>query len=305
MTEDPRAKLLRLSQLKGLELIARKKSASFLQGNRRSIFRGVGSEFAELRDYVPGDDLRHIDWGASARRPHKLIVREFEQERNTNVMIALDISLSMTLGQPQTRIKMAVEAAAALAYSVMNNKDNVGFAAFSDKTHNIIRPGGGKNHFYLVLNALLNTTPRGTTDLASSLKEIALSLPKRSLILVISDLHDFDEEADEGFKIGAALKHEVQIIHIHDPGEFPAIGNVGEVKFMDPESETVETIDLSDPLQRAQFMYEVYLRANHVRTFVRRMWGLNIQVVDSPTTVLVEQMLLAYFTAKSRGRLMR
>ena len=305
MKDDANTQLLRISQIKGLELIARKKSASFLQGNRRSIFHGVGSEFTDLRDYVPGDDLRHVDWGASARRPHKLVVKEYEQERNTNIMIAVDISQSMLLGQPRTRLKLAIEAAAALAYTVVQNKDKIGFTAFSDRVHTFVEPRGGRNQFYRVLDEMLKLTPQGETRLGESLKEIALKLPKRSLLLVISDLHDFKETADAGFKISNALNHDVQILYVHDAGEFPSIGNVGEVKFLDEDTQTIQTIDLSDPLQRAQFMYEVYARANSVKAFVRKLWGLRMKVVDVPTTALTEQVLLAYFTAKSRGRLAR
>ena len=84
-----------LKKLKKLEILAKERSTSFLQGHRRSIFRGPGTEYADLREYTEGDDLRFIDWNASSRVPHKLIVRDYEQERNTNVILMLDTSYSM------------------------------------------------------------------------------------------------------------------------------------------------------------------------------------------------------------------
>ena len=290
-----------LKKLKRLEILAKEKTTSFLQGHRRSIFRGPGTEYADLREYIQGDDLRFVDWNASSRVPFKLIVRDYEQERNTNVILMLDTSYSMLLGEPNPRIKMAVEAIATLAYTVMNNRDNFGWVSFSEKIHKCIPARGGKTHLYHIFNEMLRIAPFGSTNIGETVKEIALAQKRRSIIIVLTDLHGNLEEAMDGFKVANVKHHDFKLFHIHDPEEFLFPKNPRQVKYQDPETGEIKIVNFSNLLERGKFMYELGLEIRKINEFKRKVRGLNIEVIDAPTTVLTEKLLLAYFGSKRRG----
>lgn len=290
-----------VKRLKQLEILAKEKSTSFLQGHRRSIFRGPGTEYADLREYIEGDDLRFVDWNASSRVPFKLIVRDYEQERNTNVILMMDTSYSMLLGEPKPRIKLAVEAIATLAYTVMNNRDNFGWVSFSDKIHKYIPPRGGKLHLYHVFDEMLKTSPIGRTSIGETVKEIALAQKRRSIIIILTDLHGDLEGAMDGFRVARVKKHEIKLIHIHDPEEFLFPKQPRQVKYQDPDTGEIKAVNFSNLLERGRFMFELGLQIKEINNFKRNIRGLNIDVIDAPTTVLTERLLLAYFGSKRRG----
>ncbi|MHA1463598.1 MAG: DUF58 domain-containing protein [Candidatus Heimdallarchaeaceae archaeon] len=290
-----------LKKIKKLEILAKERSTSFLQGHRRSIFRGPGTEYADLREYNEGDDLRFIDWNASSRVPFKLIVRDYEQERNTNIIMMMDTSHSMLLGEPIPRIKMAVESIATLAYTVMNNRDKFGWASFSDKIHNYIPPRGGKTHLYRVFNEMLKIAPVGTTNIGETVREIALSQKRRSIIIMLTDLHGDLEGALDGFKVARAKRHELKLIHIHDPEEFLFPKQPRQIKFQDPDTDEIRVINFSNLLERGKFMFELGLQIKKINDFKRNIRGLNIDVIDAPTTILTEKLLLAHFGTKRRS----
>lgn len=290
-----------LKKLKRLEIIAKERSTSFLQGHRRSIFRGPGTEYADLREYTEGDDLRFVDWNASSRVPFKLIVRDYEQERNTNVILMMDSSYSMLLGDPVPRVKMAVEAIATLAYTVMNNRDNFGWVAFSDKIHKYVPPRGGKTHLYHIFNEILKVAPLGRTNIGEAIHDISLAQKRRSIIIVLTDLHCDLEGAMDGFKVANAKRHELKLIHIHDPEEFLFPKKPRQIKFQDPETEEIKVINFSNLLERGKFMYELGLQIREINNFKRNIRGLKIDVIDAPTTILTERLLLAYFGSKRRS----
>ncbi len=292
-----------IKKLKKLEIIAKEKSTSFLQGHRRSIFRGHGTEYADLREYVEGDDPRFIDWNASSRIPLKLIVRDYEVERNTNVVLMLDSSYSMLLGDPVPRIKLAVEASATLAYTVLNNRDLFGWASFSDELHSFIRPRGGKLHFYHILNEMLKIAPFGRTNIGDAVREVALALNKRSIIIVLTDLHCDLENAMKGFKVARVKKHEIKLIHTIDPEEFLFPKDPRQVKYIDPNTQKMTVVNFSNLLERGKYNFEVGLRIKQINEFKRNVRGLNIDVITAPTTYLIDKLLLAYFGTKRGGRL--
>jgi len=294
-------KKIPLKKLKRLEIIAKQKSTSFLQGHRRSIFRGPGTEYADLREYVEGDDLRFVDWNASSRVPFKLIVRDYEQERNMNIVLMLDTSHSMLLGDPIPRIKLAVEAIATLAYTVMNNRDNFGLATFSEEIGSYIPPRGGKVHLYHIFNELMKISPFGRTNIGIAVRDVALSLKRRSIIIILTDLHGDLKGAMDGFKVANVKKHEVKLIHVHDPEEFLFPKNPRQIKYQNPENGKIEVINFSNLLERGKYMFEIGLGIKRINDFKRLVRGLNIDVIDAPTNVLVEKLLLTYFGSKRKG----
>ncbi len=293
-------KVLLAKQVKNLALLAKEKVASFLAGSRQSKFRGDGTDFIDLREYIPGDDLRRIDWNVTAKYQNKLIVKEFELERNTNVVLLLDASASMLIGQKEPRIKSAVEAIASLTHATIMNKDFIGFGAYSDEISIFIPPKGGKSHEYFIFHKLLRLTPSGQTNLGEALKEVASLLKRQSLILVISDLHDKLDETFRGFRIAKAMNHEVQLLQVTDYGEFVLPKNMGKVKFTHPETKQPITIDLSDPLARGLYDYAIFKRVKEIEEFKRRLRGLKIRVVETHTQDMTQKVLLAYYSTKSK-----
>ena len=285
-------------QIKGLSIFAKEKVASFLEGNRRSIFRGSGSEFIDLREYAPGDEMRSIDWKATAKRPEVLIVREYELERNTNVVLLLDASASMLLGKKNTRINMAVHALASLTHAAIKNKDLIGFGAYSENLDLFISPNSGKQHEFFIYKQLLSIIPSGKTDIGKALKKISTTLKRRSLILVISDLHDNADSALSGFKIARAFKHEVLLLQITDAGEFTLPDNTGKVKYLNPSSSKQEVIDLSNEVTRGIYNYHIYKTKEKLNDFKRSLRALRVKIISCTTDDLIEKVLLSYFHSK-------
>lgn len=288
-------------RVEGLYLHARQKVSSFLTGNRRSLFLGAGTEFADLREYQLGDDVRHIDWRATAKRYNSLIVRDFEVERNSNVILLLDASASMMLGKKQPRMKNAVIAIASLAHAAIHNKDFFGFGAFNDNLNVFIPPKGGKAHEFLIYRKLLNIVPQGVTDIGSALKQVAASLKRRSIILILSDLHDRSEDMMKGFKIAKGFNHEVQVIQLTDYGEYILPSKIGKIKFEHPETGSQTVADFSDPIVSGIYNYEINKEIQELNNFKKKLRGLKIKIVEGYTEELVEKVLLSYFSTKQRG----
>ncbi len=287
-------------QVKGLSILAREKVASFLTGNRRSLYRGQGTDFADLREYVVGDDVKYVDWRATAKKNGNLIVKEYDLERNTNVVLLLDASASMLIGKERARILMAIEAVASLAHATTQNKDFIGFGAFSDQVSIYIPPKGGVHHEFFIYRQLLNLIPMGSTNIGEAIKEVATSLNQRSLILVISDLHDDLENTLRGFRIARAFKHEVQLLQISDYGEFVLPDKLGKIKFINPDTGKPEVIDFTDPLSKGLYSYELNKRLENINSFKRKLRGLKVRVIESRTEDLIDRVLNAYYSTKSR-----
>ncbi len=289
-------------KIRNLFIDTRIKVSTFLQGHRRSVFLGPGTEYADLREYVPGDDLKRVDWRASARRPGNLIVREYEVEKNINIMVLIDASQSMLLGEGETRISMAVKAAAALGYSAISNRDFFGVALYSSDVHLYLPPRGGRRHLFTALSKMVNVVPSGTTNLGEAVKDVAAKMKRRGIIIVITDLHDKFEETIKGFRAAIAHGHDIQVIHITDPLEYVFLGKVGKVKFFDPKTNTPIVIDLANPLERGLYYLALTEEIEKMRDFVKKLRGLKIRVIEATTKDVIDRVLLAYYNSKRRGR---
>ncbi len=289
-------------KLRNLFIQSRIKVTTFLQGHRRSVFLGPGTEYADLREYVPGDDLRRVDWRATARRPGNLIVREYEVERNVNVFVAIDTSQSMLLGEGSPRIRSAILAAAALGQATIGSRDFFGIGLFSSDIDLFLPPRGGRRHLYSALSKAIGVIPSGTTTLGSSIREVAGKLKRRSIIIVITDLHDNFEETIKGFRAAVSRGHDIHVIHISDPLEYVFPGRLGKVKIFDPSQKDPVVIDLSDPIERGIYYEALIQEIENMRNFVKTLRSLRIRVVEASTKDVVDQILLTYYSAKRRGK---
>ncbi len=227
-----------LKQLKRLHIQAGRRVDSPFAGEYRSAFRGQGMEFEEVRPYVPGDDIRHIDWNVTARMntPH---VKEFREERELCLQLVLDVSGSVAFGsggedgRTDKRLQIA-RLAGALAYAAIRNGDQVGLLSFTDKVERFLPPRKSRGHAWAVMRAAFERSEQGTqTDLAGALEEVGKHLRRRSVICVLSDF-----VSDGPYERELAIlsrRHRVNAFLVHDPME-AAMPSVGLVEVMDAET---------------------------------------------------------------------
>jgi uncharacterized protein (DUF58 family) len=205
-----------LKQVKGIELRTRGLVASLFAGEYRSVFRGQGMEFAEVRAYEHGDDFRSIDWNVSARLASPF-VKTFTEERELTLMLIVDQSGSTRFGEPLTKAGLAVEVAAVLALAAASHNDRVGALLFSDAIERVIPPRKGRRHALRVIRDLVAFEPAGRrTNLGASLSYASRLLLHRSIVVVLSD---FIAEGWERPLRRLGARHEVVAITVDDPRE--------------------------------------------------------------------------------------
>lgn len=254
-----------LKQVKRIELRTRGLVASLFAGEYRSVFRGQGIEFAEVRAYQHGDDFRAIDWNVSARLGSPF-VKTFTEERELTVMLVVDQSGSTRLGEPLTKAALAVEVAAVLALAAANHNDRVGALLFSDTVERVIPPSKGRRHALRVIRDLVAFQPRGRrTNLAASLLYAAALLRNRSVIVVLSD---FLAEGWERPLRRLAARHEVVAITVEDERD-RHLPDAGWIELADPEGERRVLLDAGSSVVRAR----VAMLAERRRVERARMLG--------------------------------
>ncbi|MFV2068457.1 MAG: DUF58 domain-containing protein [Pirellulales bacterium] len=222
-------KLLRpdaIARIERLELRARHIVEGFLSGPHRSPYFGQSIEFLQHREYVPGDDLRHVDWKVWARQD-RLYLKQYEEDTNLRCTLLVDVSGSMRYGSgPLNKYEYGATIAASLAYLLLKQQDAVGCITF-DKTIRTTTPvRSRRNHLNLITQALVAEEPREKTELLTILREVAEANPRRGMIVVISDfLVDVDSTL-KGLKMLRRRGHDVLVFHLLDDDEldFPFEG---------------------------------------------------------------------------------
>lgn len=230
-----------LRQVKGIELRTRSIVNSLFTGDYRSVFRGQGIEFAEVRDYHQGDDFRAIDWNVSARmgRP---FVKTYHEEREITLLLVVDQSGSCQFGRPYTKAGLAVEVAAVLALAAARHNDRVGALMFSDKVEYVVRPAKGRPHALRIIRDLVAFTPRGRgTNLTEALHYAAKLLRHHAIVVVLSD---FRAEGWEDALAQIGARHDVVAITIDDPRELN-LPDTGWVDLEDAETGQRVLVDTS------------------------------------------------------------
>jgi len=226
-----------LSAIGGLEIVARYVVDGFLTGLHRSPRKGFSVEFAEHRPYMPGDDLRYMDWKVLARSDRWLI-KQFEEETNLRASIVLDVSKSMDWrGDPSRLTKLAYAEciAASVALLLLRQRDAVGLVRFDSEPRTILAPRARMQQWRHIVKALEEPGAARETNASGALMAAAKVLKRPGLVFILSDL--LVEEPDF-FGAVSALRgagHDVQVMHVLDPAErdLPA---VGDAEFIDPES---------------------------------------------------------------------
>ena len=278
-----------LRQVKLLELQTRGLVNSLFTGEYRSVFKGQGMEFAEVREYQAGDEVRSIDWNVTARMGRPFVKRYIERRG----LLAGPRPGSARYG-PRGRFTRAPASAlaAVLAMSAIRNNDRVGAVLFTDRIEHVVPPRKGRRHALRLMRDLLVFEPAGSrTDLPAALEFTGKMLSHKSIIFVVSDFQA--EEIEHPLKL-LAQRHDVVAVTVDDPSE-RTLPDIGLARFVDPETGTTLDVDTSDPEVRAQFAASVEEELTSRRRLLRR---LAIDEIPVHTDGSVVEPLIRFFRAR-------
>lgn len=207
-------------KLKGMELKARMVVEGFIAGLHRSPYHGFSVEFAEHRQYMPGDNIRDIDWKVYGKSD-RYYIKQYEEETNLKGYLLLDCSRSMAYqsGDRLSKLDYAGLLGGALSYMMLRQRDAVGLVTFDEGIRRYIPPRSKTGHLHVLLNEVAAQTPSDKTDIATALHEMAERIKRRGLVIVMSDLLDDADKIISGLKHFRYNQHEVIVFHILDPRE--------------------------------------------------------------------------------------
>ena len=277
-----------------LEVRARGVVESVFQGEYESAFKGRGIEFAEVRPYQVGDDIRTIDWNVSARMD-ETYVKVYEEEREQTVMLCVDVSGSENFGSHgKLKREVAAEICAVIAFSAIQNNDTVGLLLFSDEVERFVRPRSGRRHVLRCIRELFTTEPASIgTDIGGALQQVLRILRRRSILVLVSDF--FDAEYDSMLR-AAAQRHDTIGIELQDPRE-EELPPVGLVDLTDAETGETVTVDTRDPATRQALEAAARARREQTRDVLRRT-GVGHVIVRTDADYV--EPLIAFFRRRAR-----
>jgi len=287
-----------MRRVRRIDLRTRGLVGSRFSGEYHSVFKGQGLEFVEVREYLPGDDARAIDWNVSARMG-STFVKKFVEERELTVLLMVDFSGSQRFGtRGRMKSEMVPEAAATLAMSAIGNNDRVGMMVFTDGVEAFVRPQKGRRHVLRLIRDLLVYQPRGRgTDLAGAVEHAIRILRSRSILFLVSDFQlTGDPTRFERVLAAAAARHDVVPIVLSDPADF-ALPDVGVLRVMDPETGAVHDVDTGSDDARHGYPRDVAgERAGLTRLFRR----LGMEAVELRTDQPVSAAIISFFRRRER-----
>lgn len=304
-----------LRQVRLIELRTRGWVNTLFGGEYLSVFRGQGMEFAEVRAYQEGDDVRTIDWNVTARMGHPYVKKHIE-ERELSVLLAVDLSGSEQFGtRGRFKAELVAEIAAVLALSAVRNNDRVGLLIFTDHIEHFVPPKKGRRHVLRLIRDVLVFRPRGRgTELARALDFAGRVLPQRAVIFILSDFlpgpaagangaADGDARAARAAELERTLRlvskrHDVVAISVTDAAE-EALPDVGLLAVVDPETGREIAIDTARKAMRALYASRVASEREATRRLFRR---LGIDEVEVRTDRSYVGPLLAFFRRRERKR---
>jgi uncharacterized protein (DUF58 family) len=239
-----------LKKIRKLEIRTKGLVNNIFGGEYQSAFKGQGMEFSEVRAYTYGDDIRQIDWNVTARNGEPYI-KVFEEEREQTLMLCVDISPSGFFGsRSQTKMELAIEICAVLAFSAIKNNDKVGLVLFSDKIEKVVPPKKGRTHVLRLIRELYTTEPGGSrTSIRDALSYVNNLLNRKSIIVLASDFED--REFEKQHKI-TSQKHDLVNLVIHDRLE-EELPDVGIIPLTDAETNEQQLIDTSSRRVRLEY----------------------------------------------------
>jgi len=239
-----------LKKVRHIEIYTRRVVNDVMAGEYHSVFRGRGMEFDGVREYLPGDEIRTIDWNVTARtgRTH---VKRYVEERELTVMLCVDASSSGAFGTTgEMKEELATQLCAVLAFSAIKNNDRVGLIIFTDQVEHYLPPKKGRKHVLRVIRDLLNFRPtQRTTSITAALDYLNRVLKRRAVVFLVSDF--FDRNLKKPLTI-ANRRHDLVAISVGDPRE-EDLPPIGFLEFEDAETGEVVVVDTYDKQVRAAF----------------------------------------------------
>ena len=282
-------------KLSSMELRARAIVEGHLSGQHRSPYRGASVEFADHREYTPGDETRHIDWKVYGRRD-RLFVKEFESETNLNVHLLVDVSRSMDYGAPVTKLQYATHLAAALAYLATRQRDATSLCLFDAEVREFLEPQTTATHLRRIFDALDAAHAGEDTDIATVLGSVAQSVKRRGLVVLISDLLDEAEPVLRALGYFRHRGHDVAVLQVMDPTELH-FSFRGVTQFEDLETGARLTAEPSQA--RAEYLHALGQFIATIRDGCRER-HIDHQLLD--TGEPFDAALAAYLGRRARAR---
>lgn len=256
-----------IKKVRKVEIKSRGLSNQIFSGEYHSAFKGQGMAFSEVREYMPGDPVRIIDWNVTARL-NKPYVKVFEEERELTVMLLIDMSESGSFGtHTQLKQEMITELSAVLSFSAIQNNDKIGVIFFTDKVEKFIPPKKGKSHVLRIIRELIDFKAESTgTDIKHALQYFTNSIKKRCTAFILSDF--IDKGFEDALKI-ANRKHDLVALRIFDKTE-EELPKIGLVPFTNPETNKTTWIDTSDEKTRTHYRAESLKRFGELKTMFQK-----------------------------------
>ena len=286
-----------IARLGTMELKARTVVEGFLSGLHRSPFKGFSVEFAEYRQYMPGDDLTTLDWKVYARSDRHY-VKKFEEETNLECHLLVDVSASMAYrgAAPMSKLEYGSVLAASLAFLMNRQRDATGLIAFDERIVSRLPASARPGHLHALLLALDRLQPGSRSDLGRPLHQLAEALLKRSLVVLISDLLDDPDGAIKGLRHLKSRGTDVVVFQVLDPNEltFPF---KGASRFRDLEN--AEEVTADPAAVRAAYLREL---AGLTLRYDRELRGAGIDYVQLDSSQPLDFALLSYLSARSRRK---
>ncbi len=287
------------AKIKAIQIRTQRVVTDVLAGEYESAFKGRGMEFEEVREYQPGDDIRHIDWNVTARL-NSPFVKQHREERELTVMLLVDVSSSGSFGSGEkAKSEVAAEVAAVLAYTAIRSHDRVGLIVFSDHVELYIPAKKGRAHVWRVIREILTYRPiRRGTDVNGALEYLGKVTPRRVVAFLISDF--LDSGYEDSLKV-AARKHDLTVVTITDPRE-EELPRVGMIELQDAETGETIIVDTSDRRLLEDFRAESRRERSELQALLRSAGAGEIAIrTDRPYV----DSIIRFFKSREqvRGRL--
>ncbi len=285
-----------IKKIRRIEIRTRRAVTDLFGGRYRSVFKGHGMEFQEVREYLPGDDVRAIDWNVTARAGAPFI-KKFQEERELTVMLLVDVSASNRFGsRSQLKRDLAAETAAVLAFSAIANHDRVGLILFSDHVEKHIPPGKGTSHVLRVISEILSAAPTSArTDLAPALHALNRSQHRRTVAFLISDF--IAPPCDNLIRV-TARRHDLTAILVADRLE-SALPPAGLVRFRDLETGATLVLDTSYPPARRALLSRQTARRDALLDTLRHA---SVDAIQLYAGERIDRPLIRFFRQREARR---
>jgi uncharacterized protein (DUF58 family) len=284
-----------LKKIRTIEIVTERLVRDRMAGQYHSVFKGAGIAFSEVRQYMPGDDIRLIDWNVSARM-NEAYVKLFTEEREMTVLLLVDMSASGRFGsREREKRELSAELAAVLAFSAIRNNDRVGLIIFTDEVERFVPPKKGKKHVLRVISEILSFQPKSfRTNVGMGLEFLSRIARRRAVAFLISDYLSPQAHYERALRI-AARRHDIIPVTVTDPLE-EGLPAVGLVDFLDPETGEVVTFDTSGPEARRFARESVAMREGRAALFRR----LSLDPIAVRTDRPYLPALTTFFEARAR-----